>query len=87
MTEFQSNDEFGAALRDLIARWCDERRLPALARLLPGYIGFNGLTDGWALLLDALKSARALGHESYNAKDWDALNDIIHAAEKALTRR
>jgi len=86
MTEFQSDEEFGAALRDLIARWCDQRRLAALARLLPGYVAFNGLTDGWGLLLDALKSARALGREAYEATDWDALNDLILAAEKALTR-
>jgi hypothetical protein len=35
MKDFHSNDEFFAALRALIDRLCDERRLAALARLLP----------------------------------------------------
>ena len=86
MSGFQTNEEFGAAVRSLIERWCDERRLPALARLLPGYVSFNGLTDGWHHLADALRSARALGHDAFDAKDWDVLNDLIHAAEMALAR-
>jgi hypothetical protein len=82
-----THDENLDALRQLIERWCDERRLVALSRLLPGYLALNGLTDGWANLYDALKSTRALGHEAFSASDWHLLNDLIHWAEQIVYRR
>lgn len=87
MKNFHSNEEFGAVLRMLVERWCDERRLNALARILPAYLGFNGLTDGWAELSGALKATRALGYEAFNDIDWVTLNDLIHATDQALHRR
>jgi hypothetical protein len=35
MTTFQSNEEFFDALRQLMERWCDQRRLRELAFALP----------------------------------------------------
>jgi hypothetical protein len=87
MKEFHSKDEFFATLRALIERWCDERRLDALARVLPGYLAFNGVTDGWGELSNSLKSVRGLGHRPFNQADWDLLNDLIHAIEQALNCR
>ena len=87
MKDYISNDEFLADLRTLIEKWCDERRLDALSRILPGYLALNGLTDGLANLCDALKSTRAIGHEALSREDWDTLNDLIHGAEKAIYRR
>jgi hypothetical protein len=55
MKDFQSNEEFFAALRALIHRLCDEHRLVPLGRLLPAYLAFNGLSDGWNELFNALK--------------------------------
>lgn len=43
----------------LIDAWCDRRELRALARLLPAWLANNGLTDGWADVLDALRAIRA----------------------------
>lgn len=85
MKVFHSNEEFFTALRTLIERWCDERRLNALARILPGYLAFNGLTDGWHDLIDALKATRGLGPDAFSLADWDTLNDLIHAAELAVS--
>jgi len=45
---FQSNQDFMAALSSLIDQWCEQRRLRQLAAVLPSFVGFNGLTDGWA---------------------------------------
>ena len=87
MREFHSNEEFLAVLRALMERWCDERHLRALRYLLPGYLSINGLTDGWADLCEALKATRGLGHEAFSREDWDTLNDLIHAAERAVYRR
>ena len=84
---FESTEDFLAALRTLIERWCDERRLAALARLLPGYLSLNGMTDGWATLHDAPKSTRALGHDGFSHADWDLLNELIRAAEQATYKR
>ena len=50
MKDFNSNEEFLAVLRTLIEKWCDERRLDALAQILPAYLAFNGLADGWSEL-------------------------------------
>lgn len=74
-------------LRQMIERWCDERKFGALALLLPGYLSLNGLTDGWANLYEALKATRALGHEVFNVSDWDLLNDLIRSAEQIVYRR
>jgi hypothetical protein len=87
MKDFHSNEEFFAALRTLIDRLFDERRLRPLAKILPGYLAFNGLTDSWHELIDGLKGARGLGPEAFNPADWDTLNDLIHAAELAVSSR
>jgi hypothetical protein len=83
MTDFNSSEEFHRALRGLIDKWCDERRLKGLARLLPGYLGFNGLTDGWHELRAALVAARAADPDADRAQ----LGDLIRFADNALTRR
>ncbi len=87
MKDFKSHDEYLSELQTLIERWCDERSLKPLSRLLPGYMALNGLTDGWATLLDALKSTRALGADSFKQADWDSLNDLIHATDHIVYRR
>ena len=87
MASFQSNEEFFAALRQQIERWCDQRRLDALARLLPAYTAFNGLTDSWAGLCEALKDTRVIGQEKFSGAEWELLNDLIRAAEQSVFRR
>ena len=87
MTSFQSNEEFFAALRQQIERWCDLRRLRELAQLLPEYTSFFGLTDDWARLYEALKATRAIGREKFSVTEWELLNDLISAAERAVYRR
>jgi hypothetical protein len=87
MTSFQSNEEFFAALLQLIEQWCDQRRIYVLARLLPGYTSFFGLTDDWARLYEALKDTRAIGREKFSVAEWELLNDLISAAERAVYRR
>jgi hypothetical protein len=86
MTSFQSNEEFFTALRQQIERWCDQRRLRELALLLPAYTTFFGLTDSWAALYEALKGTRALGREKFSVAEWELLNDLIVATERAVFR-
>ncbi len=87
MKDFGSHDEYLAALTALIDRWCEGRKLKPLSLILPGYLALNGLTDGWAMLLDALKSTRALGQEAFDAADWDTLSDLIAATDRIVHRR
>jgi hypothetical protein len=87
MREYRSNEEFFAAVRQLIDRWCEERKLRALSRILPAYLAFNGLSDGWHELFAALKATRAVGHDDLNQADWDTLNDLIHAVDLALQKQ
>jgi len=71
----------------LIDRWCDERKLDALSRILPGFLGFNGLTDGWYELLKSLKVTRSLGHEYFEPRDWSLLSDMISVVDQMLMKR
>jgi hypothetical protein len=87
MREFGSNQEFLATVRRLIDRWCDERKLNALSRILPAYLAFNGLSDGWHELLAALKTTRAIGHDAFDQAEWDTLNDLIHAVGVTLEKQ
>ena len=87
MKTYASNDEILVDAKNLVDRWCDERKLRALARLLPGYLSLNGLTDDWAILCEALKSTRALGRDAFSPRDWETLSDLIHAAEGTVYRR
>ena len=86
MKDIHSSEEFFAVLRILIERWCDQRRLEALAKILPAYLAFNGLTDGWSELSNALAATRGLGYEAFSETDWDTLRDLIRATD-ALHRR
>lgn len=83
MKDFHANEDFFAVLHVLIEGWCDERRLDALAQILPAYLAFNGLTDGWADLSNALKATRGLGYQAFSQNDRDTLNDLIHATDLA----
>ena len=84
MTDIANNDEFFAALRQLIEAWCDRRCLRALHSVLGGYLGFNGLTDGWAGLRDGLRSARAFARDELTDAEIEAVDDLIRAVSKTL---
>jgi hypothetical protein len=81
-----SNEEYFRALRSLIDRWCDERKLGALSQLLPGYLAFNGLADGWADLLASMNGLRAFGRDAFSDEDWNLLQDFIREAERIVYR-
>jgi hypothetical protein len=47
-------------IKTLIDRWCDRHEYRALHIVLDAWLAFNGLSEGWASLRDALRSAYAL---------------------------
>ena len=82
----RDNAEFFASMKSLIDGWCDRRALAPLARLLPAYLAFNGLTDSWGDLLDALERVRAYCREELPEKELAVVGDLIRAAEKTIYR-
>jgi hypothetical protein len=86
METIDSNAVFFAHLRSLIDSWCDRRALRPLASVLGPYLAFDGLTDSWGRILDALKSIRALWREDATEAEMDAVEKLIRAAEEALYR-
>jgi hypothetical protein len=87
MTQISSNDEFFNILNGLVDSWCDRRCLHPLARILGPYLGFNGLTDGWAELQDALKSVRALDRELLLEPELVAIGNLVNAIDRAIGDR
>jgi hypothetical protein len=81
---YKSNDEFFEALKGLIDGWCDKRSLSPLSHVLGPYLGFNGLTDGWAELALGLKSIRAQDRDKLTAEEVAIVDDLIRATDKAI---
>ena len=81
-----SNAVFFARLRSLIDSWCNRRALRPLASVLGPYLAFDGLTDSWGQILEALKTIRALCREDATEAEMDAVEKLIRAAEAALNR-
>ena len=68
----------------LIDQWCERREVGALARLLPAYVAFNGLTDGWVDLYQALRSTRAYAHDRLPKMEERDLEEAAKVVAKAL---
>jgi hypothetical protein len=78
-------DEPLAILERLIDGWCERRTLRVLATVLPAYTSLNGLTDGCADLVDALRTVRADG--DLPAEEAAAVERVVIAVENALHGR
>ena len=78
--------DVNAEIRQLVDRWCDRRELGALASLLPAWLANNGLTDGWAILHDALKHTYAAGRD-LPPDERDALKKLYVTIDVALRNR
>jgi hypothetical protein len=71
-------------LSTLIDVWCDRRDLEALARLLPAWTSNTGLTDGWAHVLEALRTIapRDLPGDEQQTLEWaiTELDKVVYGA-------
>jgi hypothetical protein len=84
---FTSLDEYFVAARGLIVRLDGEGRRAAAARLDEGYRCLNGLTDGWALFLEAIDSVRAEHGAALSDDERRQLEALRRVARKAVRRR
>lgn len=77
-------DDVGATLAWLIDAWCDRRELGALSVLLPAYTSNNGLTDGWAEVMHALRRLRGSRH--LPEEEQATISRLTVAVERAVYR-
>jgi hypothetical protein len=78
--------DVNAEIRQLVDRWCNRRELRALASLLRAWLVNNGLTDGWAILHDALKHTYAMCSH-LPPDERDALKKLYVTIDVALRNR
>ena len=86
MKDIADNAEFFAILRRLIDAWCERRALRPLAVVLGPYLAFDGMTDTWGNLLNALKLVSARYHMDISESELDSVKDLIRAAEPVVYR-
>ena len=84
MAEIATSAEFFSTLRCLIDAWCGRRCLKALSRILPAFLGFNGLTDGWRDLYDALRNVRAFAKDELTESEMETVSSLIAAASRVI---
>jgi len=82
-----SNAAFFDATKSLINGLCDRHCLGPLSLLLPAYVAFNGLTDGWGDLLSALKNVRASSRSELTDHEIAIVGDLIRTAEAVVYRQ
>jgi hypothetical protein len=86
MRSFQSNEQFFEAVGDLATSLDLAGRERAASTLRRGLSSLNGLTDGWALLLEAIEEVQDF-ETNLAPQDRDTLKDIREAAQSAVYRR
>jgi len=87
VTGFRSNEELFQAVRDLVAKLDGEGHRQAAARLKDGLGCLNGLTDGWALFLEAIDEVEASEATRFAPAHRKALEVLRAAAHAAVHRR
>ena len=87
MTGFRSNEELFQAVRDLVAQLDVAGHHQAAARLKDGFGCLNGLTDGWALFLEAIEAVQASEATRFAPDHRKALEALRAAAHAAVYRR
>ena len=87
MAELRSNDEFFQAVESLIAALEAGGRADAAAGLKEGRGSLNGLTDGWALFLEAIDRVQASHGKTLPRTQQQALRSIRAAVRAAVRRR
>ena len=75
-----------AVLHKLVQAWCDRQCLEALSKVLPAYLAFNGLTDAWSRLYDALRNAQSLARYELTNEELENVSNLISLASRVLVR-
>lgn len=84
---FKSNEELFRATRDLIDSLKRGGHDYEATVLKNGLASLNGLTDGWALLLDAVREVESKAASVFSDSEKEALSKIHDAVYQAVYRR
>lgn len=86
MKEYQSNEEFFSAVKDLASKLENTGHKEAASELLKGIRMLNGLTDGWADFMNALDEIVKQYSKELNDVDIQTLKNFHSVAKKAVYR-
>lgn len=84
--EFQSNKDLFEAIEELQKSLTSSGSEEAGELIAEGMSCLNGLTDGWALLLESLNTAASKYSSSFSKQQITELNKIQSAVHKVLHR-
>ena len=87
MRDFKSNEEFFLALRDLIERIEKRGNAAAAQELRDGFSCLNGLTNGWALLMESIARTIAANPDKIESPEMSELRDMLKVVKKIVYRR
>ena len=86
MKPFASNEEFFLAFQDLTDRIEKDGNENAAAELRKGFSGLNGLTDGWALLMDSIQMVLTAEKATISQANHTELSSMLHVAKRVVSR-
>lgn len=77
MGSYKSNQDFFQAFEKLVQRIDDSGQSKAAKRLRKGFSCLNGLTDGWALLMESIETTVSQGHGKLKSDDMAELKEML----------
>ena len=80
------SEEPFAVLHKLVREWCDRQCLEALSQVLPAYLVFNGQTDAWSRLYEALRTVQSLARYELTDEELEKVSNLISLASRVLVR-
>ena len=87
MKTFASNEEFFQAFERLIARIDDHGQRDTANCLREGLSSLNGLTDGWALLMDSIVTTISKKSDELKPEDKNELEEMLKVVQNAVYRK
>jgi hypothetical protein len=60
--------------------------LEALSQILPAYLSFNGVTDAWSRLYDALRNVQSLARYELTDEEVRKFSNLTSLATRVLIR-
>ena len=84
MEKGQMADDPNRILERLIDGWCNRRALGPQATVLPAWRANNGLTDGWAELRTAVRTAQS--DDELSRDERELLRQVERTIDQVLDR-
>jgi len=86
MTRYESSEDFFHAFEMLVRKIDNSGQRTAANRLSKGFSCLNGLTDGWALLLDSIEKTVSQDQGKIQPEDMIELKGMLKVVREAVYR-